>query len=127
MSTTKKELSKKMLCFPGHFNFNARFANGCELISCSFVATLFLPNSYVVVKLGEKKHVKANSRQNSAAKVPLTNATIIFATCSLHLHSSPSAFCCTKGLIASLGGAPMKAWVVVHIFPRLKLRSLVVE
>ena len=55
-----------MLCFPGHFNFNASFGNGCELISCSFVATLFLPNSYVVVKLGEK-----NTLRQIADKTPL--------------------------------------------------------
>ena len=121
----RKSWVKKMLSWS--FQFQCEL---CKLLWTNFLQ--FCGNSLSTKQLrscsfGRKKHLKANSRQNSTAKVPSTNATIIFATCSLHLHSSPSAFCCTKGLIASLGGAPMKAWVVVHIFPRLKLSSLVVE
>ena len=79
----RKSQVKKMLCFPGHFNFNASFANGCELISCSFVATLFLPNSYVVVKLGEK-----NTLRQIADKTPLQKCPW-----QMQLSSLPPAYC----------------------------------
>ena len=79
----RKSWVKKMLCFPGHFNFNASFANCCELISCSFVATLFLPNSYVVVHLGER-----NTLRQTADKTPLQKCPR-----QMQLSSLPPAHC----------------------------------